>query len=161
MKLGMKLCGVFNQSAVFSQCVCVCACVWNEFKHMLDRLWHTQMTSFWDIVPCSLVEADWSFGGTYCLLYQEVFHRWWHSYHSLRPMVFTYISISYIRAKQHAVIKVRSLLCYFCVIRTASRHYKFAAVSYNRRLIDFYFFSPVKTRIFVCVGFLVYLKKLF
>jgi hypothetical protein len=31
-----------------------------------------KMTLFWDVAPCSLVEIDRHFGGTYCLHHQEV-----------------------------------------------------------------------------------------
>jgi hypothetical protein len=33
------------------------------------------MTAFWDIAPCLLVEADWWFRGTYCLLLHHHHHH--------------------------------------------------------------------------------------
>jgi hypothetical protein len=40
-----------------------------------------EMTVFWDIVPCNLVETDRRFGGAYCLHHHgdDVLNQWWES----------------------------------------------------------------------------------
>jgi hypothetical protein len=49
---------------------------------MRSHYYNMNMTSFWDIALCSLIEADQRFRGAYCLHHQgDSFPWWWRQIH--------------------------------------------------------------------------------